>query len=100
MKDFITVVKTGVQQASGAASAGQLLPTDSAGNVPRFVRVAATAPACIKLGKGVPTATGADTQIQPGDSEIMQVPGGFDSFAVIQVASAGLVQISPLENIS
>ena len=98
MKDFITVTRPGVQMASGAASVSSLLPTDSAGNVPRFVRVAATAPACVRLGKTNPTATGADTQVQPGDAVTMHVPMGYDSIAVIQVSAAGIVQISPLEN--
>ena len=95
----ITVVKTGVQQASGAASAGAALPTCQSGEIPRYIRVAATAAACFKLGAGgAPTATAGDVQIQPGDAAILHVPSGMTHFAVIQVAAAGLVQVSPLEN--
>jgi hypothetical protein len=43
-------------------------------------------------------ATIADTQIQPGDALIMHVPGGYTDISAIQVAAAGTVQISPLEN--
>jgi hypothetical protein len=95
---FVTVIATGKQQASGAASAGSTLPNMSSGEVPRYIRVAATAAACIRLGIGGVTATVNDTQIQPGDSLSMAVPSGATNFAVIQVSAAGIVQISPLEN--
>lgn len=95
---FVTIIAAGKQQASGAASAGSTLPLTQSGEIPRYVRVAATAPACIRLGNAGVTATANDTQIQPGDALIMAT-GQFPNFAVIQVSSAGLVQISPLENI-
>lgn len=95
----ITVVATGKSQASGAASAGTTLPTNSSGEIPRYIRVAATAPACFRLGFGsLPTAVATDIQIQPGDAVIMTTNGA-SHFAVIQVSAAGVVQVSPLENI-
>lgn len=94
----IMVVKTGVTQATSATSAGGLLPTMSSGEIARYIRVAATAPACFRMGAGAQTAVTTDLQIQPGDAVIMQVPSGYTNFAVIQVAAAGVVQISPLEN--
>jgi len=94
----ITVTATGKAQASGAASAGTTLPTDSAGNIPRYVRVAATVPACFRFGYGsLPTAVSTDLQVQPGDAVILTTNGA-THFAVIQVAAAGVVQVSPLEN--
>lgn len=98
MDDFITVVKTGVAQASGAASAGTTLPTAQSGEVPRYVRVAATVAACIRIGAGAQTAVTTDLQVQPGDAVTMAVPRGFTHFAVIQVSAPGVVQISPLED--
>ena len=95
---YVTIFATGKQQASGAASAGSTLPVMLSGENPRFIRVAATAAASIRLGGAGVVATANDTQIQPGDALIMQVPSGVTNFAVIQVAAAGLVQISPLEN--
>lgn len=95
----ITVSVTGKQQASGAASAGTTLPVDSAGNIPRYIRVAATAPACFRLGWGsLPTAVATDLQVQPGDAVIISTNGA-SHFAVIQVSAAGIVQVSPLENV-
>ena len=98
MDDFVTIVKTGVQQASGAASAGTTIPTAQSGEVPRYIRVAATAAACIRIGAGAQTAVVTDVQVQPGDALTMAVPRGFTHFAVIQVSTGGVVQISPLED--
>ena len=98
MLNAVTVTKTGVQQASGAASAGGALPAMSSGEVPRYIRVAATVAACIRIGAGAQTAVATDLQVQPGDAVIMAVPSGYTNFAVIQVSAGGLVQISPLEN--
>jgi len=94
----ITVVVTGIQLASGAASTSGTIPNDSSGNKPSYIRVAATAPACVRLGKTTATAVNTDLQVQPGDAVILQVPKGYDTIAVIQVSAAGIVQISPLEN--
>jgi hypothetical protein len=95
---FITVAAVGVQQASGAAtSAAITIPLMSSGEIARYIRVAATAPACIKLGKTTAVATVNDLQIQPGDAVIMSVNGN-DKFAVIQVSTAGIVQVQALEN--
>jgi hypothetical protein len=95
----LTVVATGKSQASGATSAGTTLPTASDGNVPRYVRVAATAPACFRFGYGsLPTALATDLQIQPGDAVVLTTNNA-THFAVIQVSAAGIVQVSPLENL-
>ena len=94
----MTITKTGVQQATSAASAGGTIPLDSSGNVPKYIRIAATAAACVRIGAGAQTAVVTDMQVQPGDSVIMSVPSGYTNFAAIQVSAAGIVQISPLEN--
>lgn len=97
MIDFITVMATGVSQASGASSIAVAIPPCLSGELPRYIRVAATVAACVKLGV-TPVATTGDTQVQPGDSVVMRVPSGVTKFAVIQVAAAGVVQVSPLED--
>jgi len=94
----ITVVATGVQIASTSSSSSTNIPVCLSNEIPRYIRVAATAPACVKLGTTTATATTGDMQVQPGDSQIMQVPSGYTKIAVIQVSGAGIVQISPLEN--
>lgn len=95
----LTVTVTGKSQASGAASAGTTLPVNSSGEIPRYVRVAATAPACFRFGWGsLPTAVATDLQVQPGDAVILTTNGA-SHFAVIQVSAAGVVQVSPVENL-
>lgn len=94
----LTVVATGKSQASGAASAGTTLPVANDGSIPRYVRVAATQPACFRFGYGsLPTAVATDLQVQPGDAVILSTNGA-THFAVIQVSTGGVVQVSPLES--
>lgn len=96
---YITVSSqtTGVAIATSGTSASATIPTMSSGELPRFIRVAATAPACVRLGKSSATALATDLQVQPGDAVILSVNGN-DRIAAIQVAAAGVVQVSPLEN--
>lgn len=88
---------TGVNQASGATSAGAALPNDASGNRPRFVRVASTAAVYFRFGQGgVPTAVATDILVQPGDAVVLDTSGN-SHFAVLQVAAAGVVVVTPLE---
>jgi hypothetical protein len=97
----MTVAKTGVSQASGAASAGTTLPTVSSSSntdVPKYIRVAATAAAYFRIGAGAQTCVAGDLLVQPGDAVVMAVPSGYTNFACLQVSVAGVVVVTPLEN--
>ena len=98
MDDFITVTKTGVSIAATATSVGGTLPVASSGEVPRYIRVAATAPACIKVGGGAQVATLGDLQVQQGDAITLRIPSGVTNYAVVTVTGTANVQISPLED--
>lgn len=98
MDDAITVIATGVSITTSGTSASATIPNASDGNLPRYIRVAASQPACVKLGSGSATATTGDMQVQPGDAVILST-NGYNKIAAIQVASAGVVQVSPLENL-
>lgn len=99
MKDgFVTVAVTGIQIVTSAASSSAGIPKMSSGEIPRFIRIAATAAACVRIGKGAQTAVNTDLQVQPGDSIVIAVATGVDTIAAIQVTAAGVVQVSPLEN--
>lgn len=98
MDDYITVIATGISLATSGVSNSGTIPNMSSGEKPRYIRVAATAPACVRIGAGTVTAVTTDLQVQPGDAVIMHVPGGIDKIAAIQVLGAGVVQVSPLEN--
>jgi len=94
--DFISVTKTGIQLATSATSNGATIPLDSAGTLPRFIRIAATQPACVRIGTGTQTAVVTDLQVQPGDAVVIST-GGQTHIAAIQVSAAGVVQVSPME---
>lgn len=94
---FVSVVADGVNIATSGASASATIPSDASGNIPKFIRVAASAAAYVKLGKSSATATNVSMMVQPGDAVTMATLGN-DKIAALQVAGAGVVQVSPLEN--
>ena len=94
----VTITQTGFTAATGAASASTALPNDSAGNRPRYIRVAGINECYVKLGGAGVTATANDTLIQPADSVIMAVSGA-TTIAYIQGTAAGKVNVVPLENV-
>lgn len=93
----ITVTKTGFTAATGAASSSSPIPFDSAGNVPRYIRVASISECYLKLGAAGVTATNNDVLIQPADSLILST-NGCTTIAYIQGTSAGKINVSPMEN--
>ena len=95
---YITAMVTGVTLTSGAVSTSAAIPIMSSGERPRFLRIASTAAACIRLSKGATSALTTDLQVQPGDAVIVQVPTGLDTVSCIQVIATGQVQVQPLEN--
>ena len=94
----IAVFAVGSTQATGAASARVALPTDSAGNNPRYIRVAAINESYVKLGNSTVVATANDLLIQPADAAILAVNGA-THVAFIQGTAVGKVNIVPLENV-
>lgn len=93
----IQVFSTGFTAATGAASAATALPVNSAGERPRYIRVAAINESYIRLGQSTVTATANDMLIQPADSALLAVNGS-THIAYIQGTSAGKVNVIPLEN--
>lgn len=93
----VSIFAVGKTVTTGAASANTSLPVDSAGNNPRYIRVAATVESYINLGASGVTATTNNVLIQPADSLIMAVSGaGF--IAYIQGTSTGKINVTALEN--
>lgn len=99
MAQHITVTSTGVSAATGATSARSAIPNASDGNVPRYIRVASRNECYVKIGNNTVTATSNDVLVQPADCVIMQVPAGITHIAYIQGTAAGVVNITPLENL-
>lgn len=98
MHDFITVTAVGSTITTGAASTSITIPNDSAGNVPRYVRVSATAACYVKLGVSAATATANDILVQPADAVVLHIPSGITKIAAIQDSVAGKCNVVPLEN--
>lgn len=96
--EFITVTQTGANITTGAASARVALPLDSAGNVPRYVRVSATVAARVSLGLVASNALATDALLIPSDAMNMAVPAGLTHLCAIQDTAAGTVNVVPLEN--
>lgn len=94
-----TILKTGVNIATSAASANSALPTAQSGEIPRYIRIAASVAAHVRLGTGVgTTALVTDMMVQPGDAVTVVVPRGLTYVAAIQDTAAGTVNIVPLED--
>lgn len=94
----LTIQKTGVAITTSGTSAGATLPTNAAGSVAQLIRIAATANAYVRIGTGTQTAVTTDMIIQAGESVILAT-GGHTHIAAIQVAAAGVVQVSPVEGL-
>lgn len=94
----LQIINTGVRSATGAASAGGTLPLNASGVKPRFVRIATTAAAHVRIGLGAQTAVNTDLMISPGEPTILATLGA-DNYAAIQAVAAGVIQISPVEDI-
>lgn len=98
MKKSINIVANGVTVTTVAStSANGTIPTDSVGNRPRFVRVAATGTVYVRLTVGAGTATTAACMVTSGSPVILEV-GGTTHYAVIDDGAAVKVNISPLED--
>lgn len=93
----ICVVKTGVNLATGSASTNTAIPTNSSGKSPVFIRLSCTQACYVKLGPSGVTATAGDLLLYPAESIIVNTCG-LGYIAGKQVATAGILQISPLEN--
>ena len=98
MDDSLQIFKTGANISFTGTSASVAIPTAQDGNVPRYVRVAATQACYVKIGTSGLTAAAGDVLVQPADAVIL-CTNGCTHIAAIQVSAAGICQISPVENL-
>lgn len=94
----VTVGASGANIVTGAASANAAIPNTSASQKPRFVRLHATVAAYVRCGTtaGV-TAAAGDMIVDPATPIVLNV-SGYTHIAAIQVAAAGILNITPLED--
>ena len=94
----ITVTTVGKTQTTGATTANTTIPLNSAGELPRYIRVAATVESYVKIGGSGVAATANDILVQPADAVVMTT-NGQTYIAYIQGTSSGKVNVLPLENV-
>jgi len=95
----LQITNTGINLTTGVASVAGTLPNNSAGVPAKFIRIAATAAAYVRIGVGAQTAVATDMMILPNSAGHIQATLGATHIAALQVSAAGTVQISPVEDI-
>lgn len=96
--DAKQIQAVGTSITTGAASANAAIPNNASGKAPNYVRVQASAFAFIKFGVSGVAATANDILISPNEPEVFIVSGN-TFVAAIQQAVAGVVNVTPLENV-
>ena len=96
--EALQVAATGANITTGAASANVAIPNNSAGQRARLIRVHATVAAYVRLGptSGV-TAVATDMIVDPASPVVLHAIG-HTHIAALQVAAAGVVNVTPLED--
>ena len=94
----LQIIATGISITTSAVSAGATIPLSTSGAVPRFIRISASAAAFVRIGTGAQTAVLTDMLVVPGDALVIATLG-CNNIAAIQQAAAGIVQVSPVEDI-
>ena len=94
----LQIIASGNSLVTGIASVGTTIPLASNGFVPRYVRFATSQSTYIKMGTGAQTATANDMMVSPGGATTIATLGN-THYAVLQVATAGVAQASPVEDI-
>lgn len=97
LDDAISVSATGVSITLGAASAGSALPTCLDGSKPRYIRLATTTAAFVRVGNGAQTAVATDLLVLPGFPTTLKVTGQ-SHIAALQAGTAGILIVTPLED--
>lgn len=94
----LQIVSTGISLTTSIASASGVIPNNSAGAVSKYIRIAVTQAAYVRIGTGTTTAVATDLMVLPGESPIIPTLG-FTNIAALQVSAAGIVQVSPVEDV-
>ena len=98
LEDAIGVAAIGAIITTSGTSDKVAVTNDASGTKPKYVRIAATAAAYVKLGIGTSiTAAAGAMLVQPGDAVVVKLSHN-THVAAIQVTAAGVVQITPLED--
>lgn len=100
MDGSITIIAAGATITNSLTSTRVAIPTDSAGNIPNYVRMASTGQMCVRAGNSSVSATTNDTLVQNADSIILRTIGMTHIAAISATGTtSGYLQISPLDDL-
>ncbi len=92
----IPVFSAGTSLQSSGASVSAQIPADSAGMLPLFVRVTATAAGYFRLSQDGASASIGDLLIQPSDGLILKTCG-LSQFSFVSQSGASTVTVTPID---
>ena len=92
----IPVFSAGTSLQSSGASVSAQIPADSAGMLPLFVRVTATAAGYFRLSQDGASASIGDLLIQPSDGLILKTCG-LSQFSFVSQSGASVVTVTPID---
>ena len=92
----IPVFSAGVSLQSSGVSVSAQIPADSAGMLPLFVRVTATAAGYFRLSQDGASASIGDLLIQPSDGLILKTCG-LSQFSFVSQSGASTVTVTPID---
>lgn len=96
--EALQIQKRGTAITTSGVSQNFAMPTTQANTIPKYVRISATVPAYVAIVQsGAGTAAAGDIMVIPGDAVVLAT-GNAGFIAAIQVAAAGVLQVSPIEN--
>ena len=92
----IPVFSAGTSLQSSGASVSAQIPADSAGMLPLFVRVTATAAGYFRLSQDGASAAVGDLLVQPSDGLILKTCG-LSQFSFVSQSGASTVTVTPID---
>ena len=92
----IPVFSSGTSLQSSGASVSAQIPADSAGMLPLFVRVTATAAGYFRLSQDGASAAVGDLLVQPSDGLILKTCG-LSQFSFVSQSGASTVTVTPID---
>lgn len=96
--DAIQIQAVGVSLTTSGTSNRGTIPNTASGTKPNYIRISVTANCFVKVGDSSVVATNADILMVPADNLILKVSGN-TNIAAIQQGSAGICNITPLEDL-
>ena len=94
--DFLTIIATGSQVTTGAASARVAIPNAADGHIAKFVRLQAVSNCYIRCGDVTVVATANDALLSPNEALFLCV-NGMTNIAYIQESAATKLNVTPIE---